>query len=128
MLCTVSSGHGSAPIGVGFARGGGATCLQFAGPELPSTLEQSEFILTHLRSRPPVFVMSFSCLASLWEQLRLGLARSPLLSPKNLNWLPAARPRWNTIELKYRLPRMDLPASTQKEHRPRTGKCSIVSN
>src|SRR5436190_18188611 len=120
MLCTVSSGHGSAPIGVGFARGGGATCLQFAGPELPSTLKQSEFILTRLRSRRPVFVMSFSCLASLSEQLRLRLAPSPPLSPKNLNWPPPATKRhWNTIDRKYRLPPMDWPASTQKEHRRR---------
>src|SRR4030081_3107397 len=78
----------------------GATCLPSAVPELhASTLKQAIFILTRLWFRPLLFGTAFSCLPSLWERLRLPPALSPLLSPKNLNWLPPVdRRRRNTIE------------------------------
>src|SRR5260370_10724387 len=79
--------------------GVGTTCFPSAVPELrTSTLKQTVFILTRLRSRPLVFGMSFSCLPSLLERLHLQPALSPPLSPKNLNYLsPVDRRRWNTI-------------------------------
>src|ERR1700682_628996 len=85
---------------VGFRWVGGATCLPSAVPELrTSTLKQTVFCLTRLWSRPLVFGTSFSCLPSLWSQLRLRPAPSPLLSPENLNYiLPVDRHRWSRIE------------------------------
>jgi len=67
-------------------------------PELrASTLKQTVFSLTP-RPRPLGFGMSFNCLPSLWSQLRLRPAPSPLWLPKNLNYfLPADRHRWNRI-------------------------------
>src|SRR6266404_9979964 len=142
---------GSALMPVGFGGLGGTTCLPSAVPELrASILKQMEFILTRLRSRPSVFGVSFSCLPSLLERLHLQPALSPPLSPKNLNYLPPGdRRRRNTIvrhqsrgvwwsrksiprspkmQPRHRLRRMDLPASTQKGHRPRAAKGSTRSN
>src|SRR5258707_7780443 len=71
--------------------GVGTTCFPSAVPELrTSTLKQTVFILTRLRSRPLVFGMSFSCLPSLLERLHLQPALSPPLSPKNL-WRTTVR-------------------------------------
>src|SRR6266403_5048302 len=133
------------------SRGWVQKCVPSAVPELrTSTLKLTVFILTRLRSRPLVFGMSFSCLPSLLERLHLQPALSPPLSPKNLNYLsPVDRRRWNTIarhhsrgvwrsrksiprspkmQPRHRLRRMDLPASTQKGHRPRAAKGSIRTN
>ena len=96
---------------------------------------------------------SFSCLPSLWQQLRLRPALNPLWSAKSLNHPPPAdRRRWTPIERHHRqrgawrsrksiprsrqarmqptdrLRRMELPASTQKEPRPRAATSSIRTN
>src|SRR4051812_488888 len=121
-----SPGHGSALIGFrpgpyGTSVSRGYVCLPLAVPDRrSSTLKEIEFNLTRLQSHTLMFGKAFTCLSSLWERPRLRPALSPPLSPKKLR-------RWNSIE-RHRAQRigiMELPASTQKEHRPRTAKGSI---
>src|ERR1700730_3177610 len=151
-------GHGAALVSllpcylVRFRWVGGATCLPSAVPELrTSTLKQTVFSLTRLRSRPSVFGTSFNCLPSFSRRRCLRPALSHPLSPGIPNLLaPVDRRRCNTIERhhssptgvshprksisrsrgtttrpRHRSPRRELPASTQRGNRPRAAKSSI---